>query len=145
MSARRPSTRGAVLALVASAFALTACEAPSPYVTLVSGSTVVKSEAAVYCFDAQTVAAGDCRTEKRPIESITLDKSGYVGIDVDKKLADAGWVATINGQQTPVQEGHWLRLNLGQAFNEQGVAQLQIFKVDGAKQTGVWQFELRRP
>ena len=74
-----------------------------------------------------------------------LDTTGVIGIDVDKKLADTGWVATINGQQTPVQNEHWLRLNLSQAFNDKGVAQLQIIKVDGKKQTGVWQFELRRP
>ena len=146
MTTRRPSSRGVLLSVAAAGLVLTGCEAPSPYVTVVSGDTVVKSEAVSYCFDDQTPDAGNCRNEDNPVQTLQLAADGAIGIDVAKDLADSGWFAVVNDQRLPVQNEHWQRLQLpGNVFDEQGRAQLQIFKVEGDRNDAAWQFILQAP
>jgi hypothetical protein len=155
MPARRHLAVGT--AVLASLLVLTGCEQPTPLVSLVSGGTFAKTEAASFCFDGQDPTRepgteGGCRFVERPPTLLEMRPGDQLGIDVDKELAESGWVAVVRpqngGQQaqeqaSPVQESHYF--TFVPQF-ESGPIELDIRSLssprDDARVTGVWKFVL---
>ena len=79
---------GAALLLTASA-----CQQPSPGITLVSGGSTTHFEAQQWCHDGQALQSGnECPgTGPSRLQLVRADEGGQVGIDVDTALADKGW------------------------------------------------------
>jgi hypothetical protein len=158
MSLRRPASSGTVLGLtVAAALALAACQAPEPRVTVFSGSTSRSLEAA--CWNDQDAPV---RSDCVPTTSALLKvrPGATIGVSVDPKVADAGWIVDINGQpivNQPVDQGRitdsYFRFVLTQqdvdALTQDGSddAVLKVTAVTGkgsqAQPRGVWIFHLR--
>jgi hypothetical protein len=155
MPARRHLAVGT--AAVASLLALTGCERPTPLVSLVSGGTFVKAEASSFCFEGQDPtrepgSEGGCSFTERTPRLLEVRPGDQLGIDVDKDLAESGWVAVVRpqngGQQaqeqaSPVQEGHYFTFN---PQFETGPIELDIRSLSAprgdAQVTGVWRFVL---
>ena len=79
------------------AVTLSGCQKPTPLVTLVSGATSVHTGATIFCFEGQSAAAQDCRTEAQTPTVLKVKVGAQVGVDVAKKVADAGWVIVLPG------------------------------------------------
>lgn len=74
-----------MLAVLFAVALLTACQKPTPGVTLQSGSRVVRSSATVYVRD------GKQETGSRAVKALAVHPGALVNIDVDRSLADKGW------------------------------------------------------
>lgn len=99
MNARRPlafASLGAVLAL-------TACEAPAPIVTLVSGGNSVYTEASSWCFEDQEPP--DCAERAKGTTELPVRGGERIGIDVDRELAERGWYLELSEPEGAAQEG----------------------------------------
>lgn len=140
----------ACLAAVA-ALVLSGCQKPTPLVSLVSGTRTVHSGAAIYCFEGQSAQAQNCRTGSTQPTVLKVKPGAQVGVDVAKKLADAGWVVVLpgddqdptNDQASAPQTGHYF------AFTPQfqnGPLRLEVRMLDrrrtNAPTVGNWQFVL---
>lgn len=138
----RPRTLATACVLLA----LTACEQPTPSVTVTSGKHSVHSEATTYCRDGQSVAKQDC-VEHLDRELIIKVKTGaLVSIDVDKKIAEHGWIlfdADANAR-SQVQDEHYFSYT--PQFQNGAIIHLEIRSLDrvadNATTTGVWKFQL---
>ena len=139
------------LTAVLSTVALTACQQPTPLVTLVSGTSSVNTEAAIFCFEGQSAQAQNCRTEATQPTVLRVKVGAQVGVDVSKKVADAGWVIVLpgddqdpaNDQASGTQKDHYF------AFTpqfENGPLRLEVRMLDdgnaAAPTVGNWQFVL---
>ena len=148
---RRPA---AALAAAAALFGLTACEQPTPLVTIYSGQTSINDRAFSYCFEGQDPAAepgteGACRydVEGRQPKVLEVRPGDQVLVDVDKALADAGWYVVLRGagaqaSRLAVQEEHVTRFQPD--FSQSPTITVEIRKVvspeDDSQTTGLWQF-----
>ncbi len=126
---------------------LAACEKPSPLVTLVSSGNTVHSEAQVYCFEGQSVQQANCASRAKQVKELRITPGQPIGIDVDKEVAERGWIYEIGeGEQTQQSDvkvnDHYfsLRVNLPPGRR----VPLIIRTVDVEKQaaTGEWSFVL---
>ncbi len=68
--------------------ALTACEKPTPLVTVVSGGHSVYTEASSWCFEGQSPP--DCAERESGVTELRVRGGETVGVDVDDELADRG-------------------------------------------------------
>ncbi len=149
MTARTRLFAGLTAALCA--VTLSGCQKPTPLVTLVSGSTSVNTGATIYCFEGQSAQVENCRTEEQPPTVLKVKVGAQVGVDVAKKVADAGWVIVLpgndqdpsNDQASGTQTDHYF------AFTpqfESGPLRLEVRMLDngqaGAPTVGNWQFVL---
>ncbi len=156
MPARRTLAVGTAVA--ASLLVLTGCEQPTPLVSLVSGGTFVKAEASSWCFDDQDPSKqpgsdGACTFTERTPQLLKVRPGDQLGIDVDKALAENGWIAVIRpqtgGEQaqesaSPVQDDeHYFTFN---PQFESGPIELDVRALsaprDDAQVVGVWRFVL---
>ena len=134
-------------------FALSACEKPSPGVTVVTNGHSVHAAASNYCFGGKTLRSEDECPADGPRKTVVKVRPGdTVGIDVDSDLADTGWVVydPISKLNSDVHKTHYFGFTagFGQAEN---VAVLEIHQVQPAagatqlnKVLGIWRFELQR-
>jgi hypothetical protein len=154
MQARRrrlAASLGAGVALLG----LTGCQKPTPIVTLYSGGSAIHDSAFVYCFDGQDPAKqpgqpGACRYDAdRPAMTLEVKPGDPVLVDVDKDLADAGWVVTLGPKGGPssrlaTQDGH--TSSFQPDFNSAPQQIVQVRKLESpradARVLGLWQFEL---
>lgn len=149
MTARSRLVAGLTAAV--SLVALTGCQKPTPIVSMVSGGHTVHSDAAVYCFPGQSAAAQNCRTHGTSPTVLKVKVGQQVGIDVSKKVADAGWVVVLpgddndpsNDQASGKQDTHYF------AFTPQfqsGPLRVEVRMLDhgrtDAPTVGNWQFVL---
>ncbi len=149
MTARSRTIAGLTAGLCA--LFLTGCEKPTPFVTLVSGTTSVHTGATIFCFDGQTPAAQDCRTDAQRPTVLKVKVGSQVGVDVAKDVADNGWVVVLpgndqdpaNDQASGTQKEHYF------AFTpqfESGPLRLEVRMLDrgnaSAATVGNWQFVL---
>jgi hypothetical protein len=74
-----------VLAVLVAVGVLTACQKPTPGVTLQSGSRVVRSSATVYVRDGKQINGS------RAVKALAVHPGALVNIDVDRSLAKKGW------------------------------------------------------
>ena len=135
----------AVASAGAAALGLTGCEAPTPIVTLQSGTAVVKTEASLWCFGG---VGRECRETPLPVTRLEATPGQRLLIDVDGKVADRGWyveLLVVGGDQASAsdpREEHTLSLTVPPQ-----PVQLTVRALDGAegeldteRQTGAWTF-----
>jgi len=158
MRARRLATALSAVAVVAG---MTACEKPTPLVSVVSGTSSVDAQAGTYCFEGQDInkppgTAGACRVAAgaQPAK-LEVRRGKSVGIDVSKMIADKGWRVVLKGsgtpdpatgtradEQTDVLDEHYFTFTPNVSSN----LQVEVYSLESdaqdAKVTGVWQFEL---
>ena len=150
MTARSRLVAG--LSVAACLLTLTGCQKPTPIVSLVSGGESVHTDATIYCFDGQSAQQQNCRAPKDKAPTVLEVKVGQqVGIDVDKKVAEAGWVVVLpgddqdpsNDQASGKQDSHYF------AFTpqfESGPLRIEVRMLDegrtDAPTVGNWQFVL---
>ncbi len=148
---RRPAAAlAAALALVG----LTACQKPTPIVTLYSGGATLHDNAFSYCFPGQDPAqqpggADSCRFDTggdRAPALLRVKPGGSVLVDVDKDLADTGWFVALRGRDSqasrlPTQTGH--TVTFSPDFSQSPTITVQVTKLssaDNGRPVGVWQF-----
>lgn len=140
------------LTAAVSLVALTGCSKPTPIVSVVSGGSTVHTDATLYCFSGQSIAARNCRTETGKKPTVLKVKPGQqVGIDVSRDIVKNGWVVVLPGgsssqdQSSGKQDTHYL------AFTPQFSAQSPSVDIDvrmldhgsESKPTiGLWRFVL---
>jgi hypothetical protein len=149
---RRPARRPAAAAsAVVAALALTGCEAPTPIVTMQSGTSVVTSEARVWCFGG---FGQECRDEQQARPAVRLEASPgqLLSFDVSKEVAERGWfvdvqVAGVEGQDGayPARDDHYFTLTMPPATVTFNVRALDggaedPDELDRDRQTGLWTF-----
>lgn len=148
MTARRRLLAAASTTLVLAG--LTACEQPTPLVTVVSGGESVYSEAASYCFEeGQTLQAGSCANRATAVPELQVRQGERIGIDVDKHLVERGWQLEIVDPSDPqrTQASSTIRDHYF-PFTAPGIApggelRLTVRTVDASNApTGEWQFRL---
>ena len=139
------------LATALSAVALTGCEKPTPLVSLVSGTTSVQTEAAIFCFEGQSAQAQNCRTETTTPTVLKVKVGSPVGVDVSKEVADAGWVIVLPGddQDPSNDQASGTQKESYFAFTpqfESGPLRLEVRMLDEGNASGPtvgnWQFVL---
>ena len=151
MNARRRLLTATSLA--GALLALTACEKPAPIVTVVSGDTSVYAEANTYCFEGQSLEAGDCATRHEGSTTLEVRGGQTVGIDVDEALVESGWFIELSdpsaqGQQAQPQRsepqtGHYFTFT---APNLPTGASLRLTVRslgENGEPNGEWAFELQ--
>jgi hypothetical protein len=142
----RPRRLCAAGLTVAGLFVLTACEKPTPGVTVQSGQSLVQSEA--LCWSEQsTPQPADCSTQRATLEALAVERGASIGIDVDPAVEHVGWVPAVNGQALvpePIKDGTHYRFTLPEDVLRRG-AELQVYAVErnGAPPRGLWAFRLR--
>lgn len=122
---------------------LTACEKPTPSVTLQSGSRSVHDESTAYIRDGkQSRGSGAAKVLK-------VRAGARVGIDVDSTIADHGWSVHIttpdpdgSGTATvdsPNLTSHHFSFNVGSDTTQVVVSEVG----EGATPKGLWFFTLQ--
>jgi hypothetical protein len=148
---RRRRAVAAAGAVSAGLLLLTACDKPSPVVTLSIGSGSVSSEAA--CYDdgkaLDNASMEKCTTGKSGVESIELGQDQSIRVGVDPKIAENGWTLLVNGRQFADYSKNTYRAVPGSVFfNEQYGTQgdTNVISVrEGEKELkGVWTFKLKK-
>ncbi|MCU1599596.1 MAG: hypothetical protein JWO22_305 [Frankiales bacterium] len=141
----------AALVLTASA-----CQKPSPGITLVSGSSTTHFEAQQWCRGGQVLQTGDeCPgTGPSRIQLVRADEGGQVGIDVDPVIADEGWYVydADTGQiELGISTDHYRTFPADfSRAKVAGVQQLEVRTIDHVptsstdipKVTGQWVFQV---
>ncbi len=132
---------------------LTGCSKPTPLVSVVAGGTTVHTEATLYCFSGQSIAARNCRTDTERLPTVLKVKPGQpIGIDVSKQLARAGWVVVLpakgEGQQdqsSGKQISHYLTFT-PQFSPQSPQVDIDVRMLDHGSESkptvGLWQFVL---
>lgn len=151
------TSRRRLPALAASGLALlvlTACEAPSPSVTVVAGTNTVRNEAALFCFEGQSLADDTCRSEDTQLKQLKVRPGQQVGVDVDKDIAERGWYLELapaggqgqEAQRSEMQDEHYFTFTAPDLGGEQGQLLLTVRSVaeggDPQDVTGEWAFLL---
>jgi hypothetical protein len=150
MTARSGLLAGLTAAL--SLVALTGCAKPTPIVSVVAGGHTVHTDATLFCFDGQSIAKKDCRTDAGRTPTVLRVKPGQqVGIDVAKTLAQSGWVVVLpaagqgQGQSSGKQVGHYLTF-VPQFTPQSPRVDLDVRMLDHGSESkptiGLWQFVL---
>lgn len=93
----------------AAVLGLTACQAPAPIVTVVSGTNSEWKEADVYCFAGQSPEQNNCARRADGPAALTVTPGERVGVEVSEEVAARGWYLELAGpdgqpQSSPVQE-----------------------------------------
>lgn len=120
---------------------VTACDEPTPLVTVQAGSTVVKANATTYVRDGQVKRY----TQDVPVLPVHL--GDRVNIDVERNLAAQGWFVTFEDQRvTPLLHDHAASV-LVPGFTQDNDLTMRIFApptstVPQSPATGVWIFRL---
>ncbi len=149
--------RRLTLAVTAAALLLTlsACERPTPGVTMVNGSRSVHSEAVQFCRGEAFLSAkkDECPGTQDRVTVLRADQDGLVGVDVDKKLTETGWfLYDLDAQRSyGFQDGHYLSFVADYSNRPTtGVINLEVRQVDHKpvsendlpKVVGLWAFQL---
>ena len=148
MTPRRPLALASAAAAVLS---LSGCEAPTPIVTLQSGTNVITSEARLWCFEG---VGQECRDEQEERQPVPFEAAPgqLLSFDVGKEIAERGWfvdvkVIGVQGQDGayPARDDHYFTLTMPPATVQFSVIALEGGKEDPAeldreRRTGLWTF-----
>lgn len=149
MTMRRMSM---LVAAGAAVFALTACEKPSPGVTVFSGSTSAHSQALCWSFSGESLDSTACAQDVVEnalrgggVGTIPVVPGETIGISVDPSVARAGWTPVVGSQrllQTPSTSTYY-RFSFPdlQEVPADGLP-LQIVAGSGESTQGIWIFRL---
>ncbi len=143
MNTVRHQLRWGAGAAALSLLVLSACEQPTPSVTLQSGSRSVHDEATAYVRDGKQVRGSGAAKVLR------VRAGAIVGIDVDSSIADHGWAVHIttpdssgSGTSTvdsPTLKTHHFTFNVGSDTTQVVISEVG----DGATPRGLWFFTLQ--
>ncbi|MER6564943.1 DUF2771 domain-containing protein [Streptomyces sp. NPDC001093] len=147
---RRRRAVAAAGAVSAGLLLLTACEKPTPVATVTVGDSSVSSEAVCYndgkALDAQSLTK--CVKNIGNAKSITVDQDQTVRVGVDPKIADAGWVLLVNGQQFTASKKTYLTvpgsLFFNQQYGTQGAFNTITVRMGEKSNQGMWSFKLKQ-
>jgi hypothetical protein len=126
--------------------ALTGCQKPTPGVTISSGTHSAHLESTTYCRDGQTAAAKNCVEHLDRIGRVEVKSGEPIGIDVDKSLAQHGWIVVLTDakQRSAVLDTHYFSYTPD--FSSGPLVNLEIRSLsrvsNDATTTGVWKFQL---
>ncbi|MFI8854156.1 DUF2771 domain-containing protein [Streptomyces sp. 891-h] len=143
--------------------ALSACDQPSPMVTVTVGDDSVSTEAACYddgkaipSINGKSVPQGELRKclAKAPDETISVDTGEKVRIGVDPKTAHDGWLVLVDGSGVLPErlKKTYYSLPGNELFQERepGKApvtkkrvQLTVVQTSGGDFNGVWHITLK--
>ena len=145
MTARRRLT-----AAVSAGFAavlLTACEAPAPIVTVVSGGESQWTEAATFCFEGQSVQEATCATRETEVTELPVRPGEQVSVDVSKEVVERGWAIELGqgeqAQRSAVFDDHYFSFTAPNIDPAQGLPlTVRTFDEAGEAPTGEWRFLL---
>jgi hypothetical protein len=148
-SARTSRIAAVVLGAAALATVLTACDKPTPSVTLFSGHKTIKVAPAKYCYDGNSKT---CRTTTAS-GKLNATSGSTIVVDVPREVAVNHWavaafvkdstgkITTIESASSAVVSGtHSVRLQVPQANS--GSYQLSIQSFTGNTATGEWDVEV---
>ncbi|MEU2712380.1 DUF2771 domain-containing protein [Streptomyces sp. NPDC007205] len=148
---RRRRAVAVVGAVSAGLLALSACDKPSPVSTVTVGKDSVNSEATCYndgkALDTKSLT--QCVKNVEKAESIKVDQDETVRFGVDPKIADAGWVILVNGQQfTDVSKKTYRTIPGSAFFNQQygtqGDTNTVTIRMGKTSNLGMWSFKLKK-
>lgn len=134
--------------------ALSACERPTPLVTVVNAGRSVYTEADTYCFEGQSTVEATCAVRQQPTPTLEVVAGEPVGVDVGKELVEGGWIIELSDlqaseeeaqpQQSEVQEDHYFTFTAPN-LPPGGSLLLTVRSLnDGRTPTGQWSFLLVR-
>jgi hypothetical protein len=138
-------------AVSAGLLVLSACEKPTPVSTVTVGKDSVNAEATCYndgkALDAKSLA--QCVKNIDKAKSIKVDQDQTVRFGVDPKIADAGWVILVNGQQFSDVSKKTYRTIPGSAFfnqqyGTQGDTNTVTIRMGEKANQGLWSFKLKK-
>jgi hypothetical protein len=122
---------------------LTACQKPTPSVTLQSGSRSVHDEATAYIRDGKQTRGSTAA------KVLKVRAGALVGIDVDSTIAEHGWAVHITTPEasgtgtstvdSPTLKGHHFSFNVGSDTTQVVISEIG----EGATPTGLWFFTLQ--
>lgn len=139
----------------AAVLSLSACEKPSPGVTVVSGMSSAYRAALCWSFDGTPLNPDTCAQdvvtdalEGEQVARIPVVSGATIGISVDPAIADVGWYPVVGSQrltQEPVYSTYY-RFTYPdlQPVPSSGVA-LQVVAGTGDATQGLWVFQLVPP
>lgn len=139
-------------AVSAGLLVLSACDKPTPLVTVTVGDNSVSTEASCYN-DGKALKESEyksCLNEKAD-KTVKAGMDDKVHFGVDPEVADHGWTLFINGQQAeqePYKKTY--RSIPGSAFfsSQNGETtnktQISIVETKGKELLGIWHFELKK-
>ncbi len=131
-------------ALATALLVLTACQQPTPGVTIQSGTRVVRDDATVYLRNGHEVRGSGA------VKVLTVRPGALVGIDVDGTIADHGWTVHITARtakasdrttlDSPLLKGqHHFTFDAGSETTDVVIAE----QGGQGQAQGLWAFTLR--
>jgi hypothetical protein len=149
LSRRTTRLLAAALGCAALAVVLTACDKPTPSITVYNGRTAIKVNSAKYCFDGN---ANTCRSSNAA-GKISVTPGSTIVVDVPRQIASNHWavtslvkqsdgtITTIDASSSPVVSNtHSVRITVPQATS--GGYQIAVQSFTGTKATGEWDVEV---
>ena len=125
---------------------LTACQQPTPGITVSSGRHAVHVESTTFCRDGQSAERQDCVEHLRRFAEVRVKQGDPVAFDVDKTLAEHGWILVLPAanQRSDVLDSHHFAYTPD--FGSGPILDLEVRSLDhvadDARQTGVWKVRL---
>ena len=158
MVVRRAGRCAAVVCAAAGLVLLAGCDKSLPRATLTSDGEKVRSEAAVYCFkdgraDAD-VLAKDCEKSKNGIKEVDVRAGTRVRIDVEQRVAKAGWRVALLSSAGDVTGARAKPGDTSYTFTAPPYGQADTVYVEvvqlipggpAAAGRGIWKFLMRNP
>jgi hypothetical protein len=126
---------GAVVGLAA----VSACQKPSPYVTVVAGRDSTSAQAVCYAHrgSVNPTCANGARASVLPVKP-----GDRVGISVDSALLPGGWYVAAQQGRSPLLKDHYFSFQVGDLRG--GDMVLRVVDLDrGQRPKGFWVFRLR--
>lgn len=124
---------------------LTACQQPTPTVTVATVGGSVRADAICWSPTPTTPVGNDCRLDSALVGRLKVTPGEFVGFSVDKQIARAGWVVVINGRritQTVITKPYYRFVTFENSFAD-GPLEVEIYaSTADDKARGVWAFTL---
>lgn len=136
-----------LLAVMAVAL-LSGCQAPSPTVTAATIGASAQAQAICWSSTASTPIGEECRLDASLVRTLTVTPGEFVGFSVDKKIAESGWVISINGQRATqgILRTPYYRFTTGENTFANGPLEVEVYALTADnKARGVWAFTLESP
>jgi hypothetical protein len=155
VSRRGVRTAAALGAATLGLLATTACEKPTPLMTVTVGSETVTTEAACYAESGESLKRdeGFACLKKKADTTITLSQGDRVHVGVEPEMADAGWVFFVNQRPMAAEElgstyqtfdaGQWFQPQPGQQSVPDEVT-LSVATLGEDDLEGVWNIKVKR-
>jgi hypothetical protein len=151
-SGRRRRAAASLGAVSAGLLVLSACEKPTPLVTVTVGTESVHSEAACYN-DGKPLKESElqgCLNDK-PGKTIGVALDDRIRFGVDPEIAEKGWTLFVDGQRVEQEpyEKTYRTISASSFFAAQpgessAETNISIVEAGNAKVYGIWNFTLKK-